>query len=467
MIVGLVGPAAMIADATQWLERFQGILKNDGKQPFSCPHFPGFNSGRPFHCQLLFGDPWREAFRSSDLDDALGPANFFERIKRVVKLYARGIEILRGRDPRPNVVMCCIPQNVIEQCTVRVSKVGEVKRLKVGQQERLALKQASHGQTFLFPEMDPTIGIEDDLEGHENLRRGIKAEAMAFDTPTQLVWPRTLRLVDGEVLPGEAPTQDIATRAWNLAVALYHKAGAPPWRLALAEPGVCYVGVSFYREIRSQNPCLRTSLAQTFTSAGDGYVLRGKSFEWIEDARGRSPHLDAGSAAALMHDVLNLYQRQNKGSLPTRIVVHKSSKYWQEELAGFSEACSTVASRDFVAFGSRGIQFYRSGDYPPLRGTYIKFSDKNALLYTTGYIPYLRTYPGARAPKPLEIVEHEGDSPWDTVLLEVLALTKMNWNTAYYSCAEPITLAFSHRVGQILAELPEKAEARPEYRFYM
>jgi hypothetical protein len=122
---------------------------------------------------------------------------------------------------------------------------------------------------------------------------------------------------------------------------------------------------------------------------------------------------------------------------------------------------------DFVALGWRGTQFYRFGDYPPLRGTFVRFGDTDLLLYTTGYIPYLRTYPGARIPQPLEVTEHHGDSPWDLILREILALTKMDWNTADFACGLPITVAFSRRVGQILAELPVQLPLRPEYRFYM
>jgi hypothetical protein len=70
-------------------------------------------------------------------------------------------------------------------------------------------------------------------------------------------------------------------------------------------------------------------------------------------------------------------------------------------------------------------------------------------------------------PRPIEVVQHFGDSSWDVVLREILALTKMNWNTADFSCAEPITLAFSRRVGHVLAEVPPGQKVRPEYRFYM
>jgi hypothetical protein len=467
IIVGLVGTASMIADAEQWLDACRRRLINDGTQPFLYPHFPGFNAGHPFQCELIFGDTWRESFSADDLQIALEPTNFYERVKRVVGLYIKGIEVLAQRDPRPNVILCCIPQEVIDYCTVRVTMAGEVKRVKKSKAERWAEEAARRGQLFLFPEMDPTLGIEDEEWGHQNLRRGLKAEAMQFGIPTQLIWPRTLRLTESTTAPGERRAQDIATRAWNLMTALYHKAGGSPWRLAQIEPGVCFVGVSFYKEILEKNPRMRTSMAQTFTAAGDGYVLRGNSFEWDEARLGRSPHLDQKSAAALMQDVLALYRSQSRGSLPGRIVVHKTSRYWDEELAGFEDACQLVPRKDFVTLGWRGIQFYRTGDYPPVRGTYTKFSATDLLLYTVGYVPFLRTYPGARVPQPIEILEHHGNSPWNVILEEILGLTKMNWNSTAFACSMPITIAFSKKVGQILAELPPNLPMRSEYRFYM
>lgn len=467
IVVGIVGPPAMVADAEQWLKACQGVLTNDGSEPFLHPHFPGFNRDSPFKCNLVVGDTWRETIKTNEIAAAVGEVTPSLRIKRVISLYLRAIETLSQREPKAAVILCCIPQEVIDYCTERVTRGGEVKRPKVSEVERKALQHAQSGQLFLFPELDPTLGTEDEEPGHQNLRRGLKAEAMQFGIPTQIVWPKTLRLSGATSGRGEGNVQDIATRAWNFTTALYHKAGGSPWRLAEIEPDTCFIGVSFYKELLGQNLRLRTSMAQAFTSSGDGYVLRGNSFEWDESRQGRSPHLDEKSAAALMRDVLDLYRRQNQDSLPNRIVVHKTSKYWDEELAGFEQACELVPRKDFIAFGSKGIQFYRPGIFPPIRGSWAKFSDTEFLLYTVGYTPYLRTYPGPRVPWPLAIMEHHGDSPWDIVLREILSLTKLNWNTADFACSMPITIAFSRRVGQILAEISGNLPWRQEYRFYM
>ena len=450
--VGIVGPASMIADAEVWLEACTGTITNEGTQPFLYPHFPGFNNHKPFNCGLVFGDTWRESIKESALKDALLPPEYSRRLTNVVKLYTAALEVLAGREPRPDVVLCCIPQTVIDTCTVRKVRPRPIKRKR---------DRKDRNQLGLF---DVGLGIEGDEPEHQNLRRALKAEAMQFGLPTQLVWPRTLRLAGPTTGPR---VQDPATRAWNFVTALYHKAGGSPWRLAKIEPGVCFVGISFYREIAGDNPQMRTSMAQAFTAAGDGYVLRGHTFEWDEARQGKTPHLDRRLALSLLRDVIELYQRQNRGSLPSRIVLHKSSRFWDEEIAGFEEATQLVPRKDFVALGNRGLQFYRTGQYPALRGTYIKFSESDLLLYTSGYVPFLRTYPGARVPQPLEILEHFGDSPWDTVLREVLSLTKVNWNTADFACSDPITIAFSRRVGQVLAEVGPHSKIRPEYRFYM
>ena len=455
--IGIVGPSGLIANAEAWLEGCKGMLTNDGSQPFLYPHFPGFNGRIPFECDFLYGDAWRESIRDNEIRLAVGKPNFEERVRDVIHLYVRAVEVLAARDPKPDVILCCIAQDVVDTCVVRREKSAPKSTRRPSRFRRVT------NQLELFREGG--LGTEEEEWGHQNLRRGLKAEAMQFGIPTQIVWPRTLRLVNSSEV-GSQRTQDVATRAWNFTTALYHKAGGSPWRLAELEPGVCFVGISFYKEISAEAPGMRTSMAQAFTAAGDGYVLRGNTFQW-DESHGKSPHLTKELAANLLRDVIDLYQRQNRGNLPSRIVVHKSSRFWDEELEGLEEASSLVPRKDFVALGYRGLQFYRTGDYPALRGTYVKFSETDLLLYTTGYVPFLRTYPGARVPQPLEILEHRGDSAWDVVLKEILALTKMNWNTADFACAEPITIAFSRRVGQILAEVSPQSKIQPAYRFYM
>src|SRR5437867_6156572 len=173
--------------------------------------------------------------------------------------------------------------------------------------------------------------------------------------------------------------QDEATRAWNFCVGLYYMAGGHPWRLASMPPDTCYIGVSFYREKLASEPSMRTSLAQIFSHRSDGLVLRGQSFEW--DRSMRSPHMPKDHAATLMRDALSLYERHSERP-PLRVVVHKSSRFWEDELNGLYEGLQGVQHVDLVTLEQRGIQFFRYGSYPTLRGTWVKFDERDFLLYT-------------------------------------------------------------------------------------
>lgn len=464
--IGIVGPKNMVGDAINWLKSTETLLVNDGKNSYSNPHFPGVNMDNSFRCNLTYGDTWFEVIKDELIDNAL-IGSYSERLNKIVRLYVERIGVLSQREPKPNVALLCIPQNIIDQCTVKIGADGKEERIKFNKSEKKMLSVLKTGQGILFDDLNPLSNANIKTNDHRNLRRGIKAEAMRHGIPTQIVWPRTLLLVESTSKKKELSSQDIATKAWNFLTALYYKAGGTPWRIMSLDSSACFVGISFYKDLNARGQ-MRSSMAQLFTSSGDGYVLRGNSFEWNERKNGRSPHLDKDSAKTLLGNVIQLYKQQNKGSLPSRIVLHKSSKFWDSEIEGFTEAANEIPNKDFVAFAERGIQFYRQGDYPVIRGTYIKISDENMLLYTTGYVPFYRTYNGPRTPKPLEVIQHIGDSPWIQVLEEILALTKMNWNTANFNCSHPITIAFSKKVGEVLAEMPvDLPFIKPEYRYYM
>jgi len=437
-------------------------LTNDGTEPFQHPPFPGFNDRPPFICELYVSKAGCEVIKDENFEEILKEVKFRGRIKKVVELYAQCVKKISQREPTPDVVICCIPQKIIAECTVRITSSGYSQRIRKSVGERKALKEIRTKGGFLFSEMDPTVRL---VGVHNDIHRGIKAETMQYNIPTQLIKPQTLNLIED---PKKLGVQDPATRAWNLAVGLYYKGGGIPWRMAHVEPDICFVGISFYKEVLTNDPLMHTSMAQTFTTKGDGYVLKGAPFRWDKnESKDRSPHLDRQSACELINSVLEFYKEQNEGILPRKLVVHKTSRFENDELAGFKDASNKIPRRDFVALGYRKIQFYRKGNYPPLRGTYVKFTDKNMLLYTEGFIPYLRTYPGPKVPKPIEILEHHGDSPWNEILREILMLTKMNWNSADFACKQPITIAFARNVGEILAELPPDRPIQHEYRFYM
>jgi hypothetical protein len=197
----------------------------------------------------------------------------------------------------------------------------------------------------------------------------------------------------------------------------------------------------------------------------EGLVMKGDNFKW-DNRLGKSPHLKKEQAKKLISDAIDFFTKNIKRK-PKRVVVHKTSRFWPDELEGAQQAIEekNIYVKDFVTLERRDIRFARMGNYPPLRGTVIQLPNKNILLYTRGYIPYQKTYPGLRIPKPIEILEHHGDSTPDKICKEIFGLTKLNWNSSDFAGSMPITLAFSKRVGEVLSHEPRNL--RPEYKFYM
>jgi hypothetical protein len=95
----------------------------------------------------------------------------------------------------------------------------------------------------------------------------------------------------------------------------------------------------------------------------------------------------------------------------------------------------------------------------------------NNSLYCFNFLtkrPRIRTYPGFETPKPLLIEMNRGDGDLMTIMRDVLALTKINYNACDYASGLPVTLKFADRVGEILTASPRGLEAPPmPFRFYI
>jgi hypothetical protein len=70
-------------------------------------------------------------------------------------------------------------------------------------------------------------------------------------------------------------------------------------------------------------------------------------------------------------------------------------------------------------------------------------------------------------PNPLyaQLDDVEGDGR--TLAAEMLALTKMNWNSTTFVNSEPITLSAARHVGSILRYLSKEHKLQVRYSFYM
>jgi hypothetical protein len=263
--------------------------------------------------------------------------------------------------------------------------------------------------------------------------------------------------------------QERARIAWNFSTTLYFKgARVQPWQLAHVRPRVCYVGLVFKEDPSPKEQGDACCAAQMFLNSGNGVVFRGALGPW-HSQKSREFHLPREPAKDLVAEVIKAYTKDHGGP-PAELFIHARQRFNDEEWEGFLSAVPPETKLVGVRIRpTQDLRLFRPDtDMPVLRGTAVTMSRKEGYLWTTGYVPRIRTYPGFETPKPLLVEMNRGDGDLMTIMRDVLALTKINYNACDHASGLPVTLKFADRVGEILTASPRGLEAPPmPFRFYI
>lgn len=441
--VGIVGPESMIESAQRWFDRCLGPIPAAKASPMYVD-FPGFENA--FQSSLVIDPAW--IYR---IDRQLAHAMLksgLARFDTVVAAYADAVGAVT-RTHRVDLIVCCLPPEIIASCRTVSRSLTPAERARLRAEKR----REDSGQLVLCDIWNSDPDPEELLQ--RDFRRALKAAVMTHRTPIQIA--------TNALLSDEAAHQDAATRAWNSNVAIFYKAGGLPWRLRLDGPETCFVGLSFHHLRTSRRHLIYSSVAQAFSTDGDGFALRGESIEPPEFGSKRSLHLTTDQAAELGRRIVNTY-RERAGRDPARIVLHKTTQFDEDERRGFLNAFAAIPITEFVNIVQSDFRLVQRSAYPPKRGTLCHVNG-TAFLFTTGFIPEWNTYPGVHVPVPVRIRTDRGVDR-RRAAIELLGLARMNWNSAFDTTGSPITLRFAREVGGIMAELLDR-EPEPSYRFYM
>jgi len=466
--VGIISDSKGIQNLTTCLSYLNdNPVYGVGDQPFTTLTFPGFV--KAFKSRLILSDRFNEELPNKEVLRIIGIENPNLRIRRAAELYVKKSSSICDKVVVPDVIICHKTEEIERTCEERrIHGLTKEERKKA---EEIKKKVETH--RILAPLNKDTKDFID-MVIKADFRRIIKSAVTQEQNvvPVQILKQSTLESLNCAMKIPNIPMEkhrkeDPSTIAWNLSVGIYHKANHFPWRVGNLNPGSCYVGISFFIDQTTYERNMFASLAQVFTDTGEGMVVRGDSFRWDTRKR-RQPHMGISSAHALLEKALQLYRKHHNDQLPNRVVIHKSSRFTNEEVKGFLSASIDVPRYDYVALTSgRDVFFYRNGDNAVLRSTFIPLPGNSCLVYTGGYAPYLKSYFGPRIPRPLEIAQHYGDSPLKTLAKEIIALTRLDWNTTRYSLSVPITLKFAQRVGKILGVVKQGQKIQHQYRFFM
>lgn len=454
--LGIVACESEVPLIEGWIARLSTLLVENETNVQRFRNFPG--SAKAFHADFEAPRRFVRVLSQLKFDMALqqtSPRNF----EALLEVYGDAINGLFG-DDRPDVVLVAFPEAV---ASLRVSNP----RLTAVEQQVLsrAQEEQNDAQLSLFdPSPEEQKAAAELLPQAEellyrNFHRALKAKCMLVHNAVPVQVIRRHTYVDAEA------KQSAATRAWNAGLALYYKAGNIPWRPKELPSGTCFIGVSFHHLKRRSGDLVYASVAQAFSSDLEPFALKGASIP-REQTRNKQPYLNEEQAGRLVQDVVRHYEAQT-GARPHRVVVHKTSRYEPEEDAGFGGGLlDVVPACDLIWMVPTGFRLLRRGMREPLRGTLCTLGGDDHFLFTMGYVPWWSEYPGPHIPSPLQI----GSSRQTDIsqrAREILALTKMNWNSADGIGRHPISITFSRRVGITMTEMDEEDSPNPRYRFYM
>lgn len=463
--VGVIGTPNGIRLVRNWLNTLVCRLPIERSDQRHTLAWPGFQAA--FGVRLATEPLVSITVDGVDIENSIRKTNRYDAVRSTVKLFENAlIEHSRSDERRPDVWLVVIPEIVHRYGRPTVAGPSEAIKSKMMSEKVAAGFLRSDS---LFPDMTEeaqTYRFSRDF--HNQLKAQLLHKEMVLQIVRETTLDPTLEL-DRFGNPKRS-VQERARIAWNFSTTLYFKgARMQPWQLADVRPRVCYVGLVFKQDPSPAQEGEACCAAQMFLNSGNGVVFRGALGPWYS-AKTREFHLQREAAKKLVEQVIVAYTKDH-GFPPAELFIHGRQRFSDEEWAGFSSAVSPDQTK-LVGVRIRSSQdlrlFRPNADVPVLRGTAVTMSKREGYLWTTGYIPRLRTYPGFETPKPMLIEINRGDGDLVTVMRDVLALTKVNYNACDFSSGLPVTLKFADKVGEILTASPRGLDAPPlPFRYYI
>lgn len=455
--IGLVGLADDVEAARDWLQRlhnFRPAFEGNSNRFRNWPGLEG-SLGVTFDVE----DRFLRVIDKPHYDTLMNDVRKGGRFDELVEVFEGRISSLFG-DESPDCVVVCIKPDLGDLRIANPGLSAEEKRALEAiraeeESDQLALFQPSPEE---LQQAEALYTMAEDLL-FRTFYRALKARIMTHNdsVPIQILRRDTIDRPDDK-------GQSQATRAWNIAVSIYYKARGIPWRPADLPRNVCFVGISFHHMKKRGGHLVYASVAQAYSTDIHPFALKGANIDH-EQRRDRQPYLNESQARTLLDDVLKEYV-ERAGILPDRVVVHKTSAYQPEEQEGFlAGAKDRVSACDLIWMRSTPFRMVRKGLQEPWRGTLCNIDD-HFYLFTGGYVPWWNEYPGMHIPAPIEIGSAR-KTDMEARAKEILALTKMNWNSSEGVSRLPITLLFAKRVGELMCELSDNVPPNPSYRFYI
>jgi hypothetical protein len=274
---------------------------------------------------------------------------------------------------------------------------------------------------------------------------------------------------------------DLCQLWWWLSLALYVKAMRTPWVLESLEQETAFVGLGFsISPIAERGRHVILGCSHVYSERGEGLQYRLSKIE-NPVFRGSNPFMSRDDARRVGETTRQLFF-DSRLRLPDRVVFHKRTPFLREEREGLLEGLSGVQHVEMLEIQVDSALRYVASiikgntidedNFPVKRGTAVKLDDFSALVWvhgvTTAVNPRKKYFQGKRRiPAPVHIRRHLGNSDLSLVAEEILALSKMNWNTFNLYTKVPATIQSSNEIARIGALLERFGAESYDYRLFI
>jgi len=459
--VGVIGTKEGIRRCKSWLSKINKPVYHT-KSDIAKPFFPGFEEvfGVSINLNVIpeleIEENLLKLFYRYDDNHV--------RVSEIVDLYVEKLKNFNDQNERrPQLWFVIIPDLVYALCRPK-STVPKSGAIHVG----ISNKYTRYVTGFFEPEQYEKWRQSYYYENH--FHNQLKIKLLKYKILTQIIKEGTIAYHEYTHLNEKKKNKKRESETaivWNLGTTIYYKIGGIPWKLENVRKGVCYIGLSFKIDETNQDPTYACCAAQMFLDSGDGVVFRGRVGPYY-NAETKEYHLTEDSAFKLLSQALESFKKENTNTEPTEIFIHGRTYFNDDEWKGFEKAVNEKIKLVGIRIRSEKIfKLFRNGNYPIMRGSaYIK-NGRTAFLWTKGFIPRVQSILGLETPNPLSIQIVRGEGNIERVCKDILALTKLNYNSCIYCDGQPVTLKFANTIGEILTAGPnEKLEVLP-FMYYI
>ena len=256
-------------------------------------------------------------------------------------------------------------------------------------------------------------------------------------------------------------SDDINKKLFNFSLGIYTKTIGIPWAPLEFDKNNFYLGMSF----GINNKGVHVGCSQLFDGAGRGMQLLVSPIE-NKNVR-KNPYLNKEEAYNLGQRIRTLYYKSSKPFELNNIVIHRTTPFKKQEIEGFKQAFSglndfnlvqIVEYSEFNGYVERDNKYIDG--FPIKRGTVIKISNSEILIWTAGSICDYEVLPNKtyRASKrgigtPILVRKFYGKDSIEKIAYDILKLTKMDMNsTEVLHSRLPVTLKYAKVLCDLLKQ---------------